>query len=347
MQFFKIKKSKCYLLSLILFMVVYSMPGNTSTEYKLSDHYNGKIFFNPGDDAGPNSFVEVIKWKLTGKADKWPKKVIPSFPQAIPKAVMLEKMSITFVGHVSFLIQMDGLNILTDPVWSDRASPFSFAGPIRTQPPGIAFENLPKIDIVLISHNHYDHMDAETITLLEKKFSPHFIVPLANIEKMKTFGATTVTELDWWDSININPQFKITLTPARHWSSRTPWDKRAALWGSFFIEGIKEKIYFAGDTAYGPHFAEIYKRLGAPTLSLIPIGAYEPRWFMKGSHMNPEEAVLSHLDLQSKISLGMHFGTFQLTDEAIDAPLKDLQMAKERLKVENFKVLDPGQSLEQ
>jgi L-ascorbate metabolism protein UlaG (beta-lactamase superfamily) len=335
-----------YKIIILTFMAVFSMAGRASTEYKISDHYNGKIFFNPGDPTELPGFMDVMKWKLTEKAEKWPKKIISPSPQAIPKPVVTEKMAVTFVGHASFLLQLDGLNILTDPVWGDKASPVSFAGPRRVHPPGIAFENLPKIDIVVISHNHYDHMDAETISLLEKKFAPHFIVPLANIEKMKSFGATTVSELDWYESININPEFKITLTPARHWSSRTLWDKRAALWGGFFIEGKKEKIFFAGDTAYGPHFAEINKKLGAPTLALLPIGAYAPRWFMKGSHMNPEEAVLSHIDLQAIETIGMHFGTFQLTDEAIDAPVKDLQMAKEKLKIENFKVMDPGQVLE-
>lgn len=331
---------------MLLTLMVYSMSCSSTTKYKISDHYNGKTFFNPGETGEQKGLMDVLKWKFTADTDKWPKTSPVEITPSIPKSATSEKLSITFINHATFLIQVDGFNILTDPVWSTRASPVSFAGPKRVHPPGIEFENLPKIDIVVISHNHYDHMDADTIKMLEKKFAPHFITPLANIEKMKSFGATTVTELDWWESININPAFKITLTPAKHWSSRSLWDKREALWGSFFIEGAIEKIYFAGDTGYGPHFAETYKRLGAPTLSLLPIGAYQPRWFMKDNHMNPEEAVLAHSDLQSKLSIAMHFGTFQLTDEGINTPTQDLQIALEKLKIQNFRVMIPGQSLE-
>lgn len=330
---------------LLAFMGFYSMACSSSTEYKLSDHYNGKIFFNPGDDEAPKSFLSVMKWKLTSQTADWPKVIDPAYTLATPIASS-EKLIVTFVNHASFLIQVDGLNILTDPVWSKRVSPVSFIGPSRVHPPGIEFDKLPKIDLVLISHNHYDHMDSETIKKLEDKFAPKFIVPLANMEKMKSFGAKNVVEIDWYDSVQITQDFKVTLAPAKHWSSRTLADKREALWGSFFIDTKKEKIYFAGDTGYGPHFAEIHKRLGTPTLSLIPIGAYEPRWFMKGMHMNPEEAILAHLDLESKLSLGMHYGTFQLTDEAIDAPEKDLSMAMDKLKVNNFKTIKPGGSLE-
>lgn len=330
---------------LIALIGFYSTACSSSTAYKTSDHYNGKIFFNPGDDEGPKSFLSVIKWKLTSSPSEWPKKIAPPYPQATPVATS-EKLIITFVNHASFLIQVDGLNILTDPIWSKRASPFSFAGPARVHPPGIEFDKLPKIDIVLISHNHYDHMDSETIKKLEDKFAPKFVVPLANIEKMKSFGAKNIVELDWWDSLQMNPDFKITLAPAKHWSSRTLADKREALWGSFYLDSKKEKIYFAGDTGYGPHFAEIHKRLGTPTLALLPIGSYQPRWFMKEMHINPEEAVLAHLDLKAKLSVGMHFGTFQLTDEAIDAPEKDLSMALDKLKVSNFKTIKPGSSLE-
>lgn len=321
------------------------MSCSSSTEYKISDHYNGKEFFNPGGDQGPKSFFSVLKWKLTSSSSDWPKKIEPPYPLATPVASS-DKLIVTFVNHASFLIQLDGQNILTDPVWSKRASPFSFAGPSRVHPPGIEFDKLPKIDLVLISHNHYDHMDSETIKMLEDKFSPTFVVPLANIEKMKSFGAKKIVELDWWETFNLNPDLKITLAPAKHWSSRTLNDKCEALWGSFMIDSKVEKIYFGGDTGYGPHFTEIHKRLGTPTLSILPIGGYEPRWFMKSMHMNPEEAVLAHIDLESKLSVGMHFGTFQLTDEAIDSPEKDLSMALDKLKVKNFKTIKPGSSLE-
>ncbi|MBC7712531.1 MAG: MBL fold metallo-hydrolase [Rhizobacter sp.] len=322
------------------------MSCSSQSAYKLTDHYNGKIFYMPKDDTQPKGFLDLMKWKLEGNGEDWPDKVEPPVVQAIPAPAPINKMIVTFVNHSTFLIQVDGINILTDPIWSKRAGPFSFAGPKRVHEPGIAFEALPKIDAVIISHNHYDHMDRETIKSLEDKFSPKFIVPLANEEKMKSFGAKNVVELDWNDSVNISPEMKITLLQARHWSARTLTDKREALWGSYYIETKKEKIYFAGDTAYGTHFAEIEKKMGAPDLALLPIGAYEPRWFMKSEHMNPEEAVLAHLDLHAKHSIGMHFGTFKLTNEAIDTPLKDLQMAKEKLHVTNFTTLIPGESYE-
>lgn len=290
--------------------------------------------------------TDMMKWKFSGGDEAWPDKVDTPVVQTIPAPSISDKMVVTFVNHATFLIQVDGINILTDPIWAKRASPFSFAGPKRAHEPGIAFEALPKIDIVIISHNHYDHMDAETINKLEQKDSPKFIVPLANFEKMKSFGAKNIIELDWWEPIVLNENLKITLTPSRHWSARSLWDKCESLWGSFFIETKKNKIYFAGDTGYGPHFLETFKRMGAPDLALLPVGAYEPRWFMKDAHVNPEEAVIAHMDLQAKHSIGMHFGTFKLTDEAIDTPLKDLQMAKEKLKVTNFSVLVPGTSFE-
>jgi L-ascorbate metabolism protein UlaG (beta-lactamase superfamily) len=325
---------------------LFSVSCSSGPTYKISDHYNGSVFFNPWTSEEPKGLIDVIKWKFTGHSEAWPDKIDPPYKLATPIAKSTDKMIVTFVTHASFLIQVDGLNILTDPVWSKRASPFSFAGPKMVHPPGIEFEKLPKIDIVIISHNHYDHMDETTIKRLQDKFAPKFIVPLANTEKMKSFGAKDVAELDWWDSLVIQPDFKITLTPAQHWSSRTLWDKRKSLWGSFFIETKKEKIYFAGDTGYGPHFAQIHKRLGTPNLALLPIGAYEPRWFMKEQHMNPEEAVLAHLDLGSEHSVGMHFGTFKLTDEGIRSPVEDLETAKKKLNVENFKTLDPGESVE-
>lgn len=333
-------------LPLILFLSLYSFVScSSSTEYKVTDHYDGTTFRNQRP-LTPHGFLDLLKWKLSFKTESWPSEIKPAYEKSIPKERSFEKMTVTFITHATFLIQVDGLNILTDPVWSNRTSPFSFIGPKAVHPPGVDFDKLPKIDIVLISHNHYDHMDAKTIHDLDEKFSPLFLVPLANAEKIKSFGAKKIEELDWWDKKELSPEVKITLTPAQHWSSRTSFDRMKALWGSYYIETKKEKIYFAGDTGYGPHFSEIAKKLGAPTVSLLPIGAYEPRWFMKDMHMNPEDAVLAHLDLQSKFSIGMHFGSFQLTDEAIDTPTKDLEMALDKHKLSNFKTLVPGKSIE-
>ncbi len=331
---------------LLLTLTLFSSACSSQSKYKNTDHYDGKIFFMPGQPIASKSFFDVLKWKLKGSGEDWPDEITPPVAQTKPAPTSTDKGIVTFINHATFLVQIDGLNFLTDPIWSKRASPLSFAGPSRVHEPGVAFENLPKIDFVIISHNHYDHMDSETIRVLENKFSPIFIVPLANFEKMKSFGATKVIELDWWGSTKINPDFKVTLTPSQHWSARGLWDKCEALWGAFFIESKKIKIYFAGDTGYGPHFKEIFTKLGAPDLALLPIGAYEPRWFMKDAHMNPEEAVLAHIDLQVKHSIGMHFGTFKLSSEAIDTPLKDLQMAKQKLSISNFTTLVPGASQE-
>lgn len=327
---------------LILISILYSC--GTNGNYKMSDHFNGKTFFNT-NRTHPNSFFDLLKWKFGFSAEKWPAKHAIKFPEIIPAEPNPNKVSITFVTHATFLIQSQGTNILTDPVWSDRVSPVSFAGPVAAHKPAISFEHLPKIDIVLISHNHYDHMDRDTIKRLDQKFSPLFIVPLNNAELIRGFGATNIIEMDWWDSKTIADKIKIILTPAQHWSSRVPFDINKSLWGGFFIESLNEKIFFAGDTGYGDHFKEIRKKLGSPTMSLLPIGAYEPRWFMKEMHMNPEDAVLAHLDLESKFSLGMHFGTFQLTDEAIDSPEKDLFLAMDKLKVLNFKAPKPGDNI--
>lgn len=332
-------------LLIVLFLCLYSFVSCSSGEtYPVSDHYDGSTFKNQRP-LTPHGLIDLLKWKLSFKTEEWPSQIEPAYAKAIPRPIETEKMVVTFVTHATFLIQVDGLNILTDPVWSKRTSPFTFVGPKMVHPPGIDFDKLPKIDVVVISHNHYDHMDAKTIRDLDEKFSPLFLVPLANREKLRSLGATKIEELDWWNSKEINPSLKITLTPAQHWSSRTPFDRMKSLWGSFYIEAKKHKVYFAGDTGYGPHFAEIQKKLGAPDLALLPIGAYEPRWFMKDMHMNPEDAVLAHLDLNSKQSLGMHFGSVQLTDEAIDTPKKDLEMVLDKHKIKNFKTLMPGEGL--
>lgn len=333
-------------LTIALFLSLYSVVSCSSQgQYRITDHYDGTTFRNQRPIT-PHGFLDLLKWKLSFKTESWPDVVEPDYVQSIPKERVTDKMVITFITHASFLIQVDGLNILTDPVWSKRTSPVTFAGPKIIHSPGVSFEKLPKIDVVLISHNHYDHMDAKTIADLEEKFSPTFLVPLANAEKVKSFGARKVIEMDWWDEFPAATSVKIYLAPAQHWSSRTPFDRMKALWGSFYIKGSKERVYFAGDTGHGPHFAEIQKKLGSPSVALLPIGAYEPRWFMKDMHMNPEDAVLAHLDLQSQLSIGMHFGSVQLTDEAVDTPKKDLMMAMDKLRVKNFRTMVPGEFIE-
>ena len=233
---------------------------------------------------------------------------------------------ITFVGHSTFLIQTAAGNVLTDPMYSKRASPLTWIGPRRVRQPGVRFDDLPAISTVLLSHNHYDHCDLPTLRMLAKRFDPVVVTPLGNGRLARSAGVRRVEELDWWQEARRSAP-SITLTPARHFSARTPFDRNCALWGGFAFLAGDVRIYFAGDTAYGSFFRDIRRRLGAIDVALLPIGAYEPRWFMQAVHMNPAEAVQAHADLGAKQSVAMHFGTFQLTAEGIDAPARALEEA--------------------
>jgi L-ascorbate metabolism protein UlaG (beta-lactamase superfamily) len=242
--------------------------------------------------------------------------------EALPEA-QVPGLRITMVGHATLLIQAAGLNIVTDPVWSDRASPFSFAGPKRVTRVGIDFASLPPIHVVLLSHNHYDHLDLATLKRLQAAHRPLFVMPLGNdaIVRRAVPDALIVTG-DWGDAIDLGKGAEAHLVPANHWSSRGVRDRRMALWCGFMIRTAAGLVYFVGDTGYcgGAIFSAMRKRFGAPDVSLIPIGAYEPRWFMAPQHANPDEAVRIMLDTATKRAIGIHWGTFQLTDEARDAP---------------------------
>jgi L-ascorbate metabolism protein UlaG (beta-lactamase superfamily) len=253
---------------------------------------------------------------------------------------------VTFVGHATFLIQSPGAVVLIDPMYSRRASPFAFAGPARVRAPGVRFQDLPAVSLVLVSHNHYDHCDRRTLRLLERRFHPAFVTPLGNGRLLGSTGRRRAVELDWWESTRAGP-LAITLTPAQHFSARTLFDRNRALWGGFLIEIGGRRILHAGDSGYGSHFREIATRLAPIDLALLPIGAYEPRWFMKDIHMNPAEAVQAHLDLGASRSIAMHFGTFQLTPEGIDEPVRELTAALQARGVapEQFRALEVGESL--
>jgi L-ascorbate metabolism protein UlaG (beta-lactamase superfamily) len=262
------------------------------------------------------------------------------------KELSENEVAVTFVNHATVLVQVQGTNILTDPVWSERVSPVSFAGPKRVRRPGIEISELPKIDFVIVSHDHYDHMDLPTLKALNQRFSPTFLVPLGDRETIENLGAKQVIELDWWQTLPASSDLEFVFTPTQHFSGRSPFAFRKSLWGSYVIKSNGHRIYFGGDGAYSTHYAEIAHRLGAMDLSFIPIGAYEPRWFMKSVHMNPAEAVQAHLDLKSKKSIGVHFGTFQLTEEKINQPVIDLEKAmKSRdLNGADFSTLKEGQT---
>lgn len=296
------------------------MPSNRYYEGPPSDHFDGTRFHNPGQPDTDRTLLQVLRWKRAGGVAHWPA-AVPVAP-ALP-VERAEGPRITMVGHASVLIQIAGINVLTDPVWSDRASPVSFAGPRRVTEPGIAFDDLPAIDAVLISHSHYDHMDVATLRRLQATHAPLMVMPLGNdaIVRAAVPGARVATG-DWHDRIEIGDRAWTTLTRANHWSARGVADRRMALWAGHLIETAAASVWFAGDTGYGDGaiFRDLRERHGAPDVALIPIGAYEPRWFMAAQHVNPAEAVRILQDVGASDALGIHWGTFQLTDEPRDAP---------------------------
>lgn len=262
------------------------------------------------------SLWSVVKMLLGSGRAAWPEKGETPFFK--PVAERSDTLIVTVINHATVLVQLDGVNFLTDPLFSERASPFSFAGPKRSRDPGIKFEDLPPIDFVLISHNHYDHLDLETLKKLRDRFNPKFFAGLGDDTFLKENGITNVAGLDWWEESSTGA-LKIQYVPSQHWSARGIFDKRDCLWGGYYIKGSRS-VYFAGDTGYGGFFKTLREKSGAPDVALLPIGAYEPRWFMKPAHMNPEDAAQASLDIGAKQSYGIHYGTFPLTYEAIDAP---------------------------
>jgi len=255
--------------------------------------------------------------------------------------------SVTWIGHATVLLRVGGLSILTDPQFSPRASPLAFAGPVRVVEPAIALEALPHIDAVLISHSHYDHLDAASVQALAAQpgGSPRFYVGLGLKSWFTSLGITDVEELDWWE-VREHSGTVVRFVPVQHWSARTPWDRNRTLWGGFVVESGGLRIFFAGDTGYSRDFRDIAARVGPIDLAAIPIGAYAPRWFMRSQHVNPEEAVQIHLDLQARQSVAIHWGTFVLTDESLYEPPERLRaaLAARRLPQEAFWVLKHGET---
>ena len=362
---------------------------------RVSDHFDGRRFHNPdlGDRPDRRGLWQILRWRFGATRVEWPSHVTnAAWPPPAPpgpgqgRGPGPGQAAITFIGHASFLIRLPGCAILTDPVFSDRASPVSFAGPRRVRPPGLTLAALPKIDLILLSHNHYDHADLASLRTIRAAHNPACVTLAGNAPLLARAGLHA-HELDWWQQTEA-AGLSITALPARHFSRRGLFDGNRALWGGFMLrtaahgpmlagdstsrgpmpagdsaargpmrggdsaapgpistaDSATHGLMFAGDSAAGPHWAEIRQRLGAPDLALLPIGAYDPRWLMAPVHMNPEEAVQAHLALAPRHAIGMHFGTFRLTDEAIDEPVRRLAAECARLGIANFTTLDVGET---
>jgi L-ascorbate metabolism protein UlaG (beta-lactamase superfamily) len=312
---------------------------------QVSDHFDGKRFITPGG-APLKGLPEVLKWMMTRKRTPWEENRDAQYGKR-PLAHYNDGIRITFINHSTFLVQVDGVNILIDPVWSKRTSPYSWIGPKRMRPPGIRFEDLPRIDVVLLTHNHYDHLDLPTMRLVFGAHHPLIITPLGVKAFLDRESIAGGQDLDWWEEV-LFKQLKISAVPAQHFSGRGALDRDATLWCGYVITTNFGKIYCAGDTGYNPEiFKQIGERLGPFRISMIPIGAYKPSWFMSPVHTSPEEAVQIHFDVRSQQSIGCHFGTFPLADDGLEDPIDDLNKAKREhnLTEEQFFVLQEGEAL--
>lgn len=290
-----------------------------------SDHFDGKRFHNI-PDVPHGGFLDFLKWRFTRHAEAWSPRQLTAGPPP-PASVTGDGMRATFINHATVLLQMDGVNILTDPIWAERTSPVSFAGPRRVHAPGIRFEDLPHIDAVLVSHCHYDHLDLPTLARLQAVHHPRFFVGLGNAELLQRQHLDRVTELDWWQTDQLTARVRIRGVPAQHFANRGLFDRDATLWLGYVVEGSSGRAYFAGDTGYGPHFAEIRRRVGPVRLAILPIGAFLPTWFMSYVHQSPAEAVNARRVLAAGTALAMHFGTFPLADDGQDEAALSLRAA--------------------
>lgn len=323
-----------------------TLIGCTDTPYEgpASDHFDGQRFHNI-EPTPHKGLMELLKWQFNSPPQiPWTEQ--PSVAPAVVERVDGAELRVTYINHATVLIQHRGLNILTDPVWSQRVSPFSFIGPKRHQPPGLSLDALPPIDLILVSHNHYDHLDLQTLTHLAKRFPQARVATgLGNGALIRETGFDAVVELDWWQSLVLSDALTLHAVPVQHWSSRTRTDTNKTLWLGFVIASPDGPLLFPGDTGLGPEFGLINQRFGPMRFAALPIGAYAPRWFMRSHHMNPDDAVQAHQQLQAQYSLAIHFGVFNLTDEEQLDPPRDLAkaLAERQVDPQRFRVPIAGQ----
>lgn len=330
-------------LRLFLFTAILLLVACSQARYEgpVSDHFDGREFHN--EEPFPHSFSDLLGYAFTREKIEWPHdRRLPAQPQ--PSARLgAGELRLTWVNHATVLIQSDGLNLLTDPIWSERASPLGFAGQERHHPPGVAFDELPPIDVVMVSHSHYDHMDFATLKRLHQAHDPLFVVPLGNRALLAPLGIERVVELDWWQDVALSNGCVLSAVPVKHWSNRRvlPSDKNLSLWSGFVLKTRGGPVYFGGDSGYGDHYRATFSRYGAMRAALLPIGAYLPRWFMAYQHTGPVEAVQAHRELASAFSLGIHWGTFKLAPEGRFQAVKALPDARRAQHVGDREFIAP------
>jgi L-ascorbate metabolism protein UlaG (beta-lactamase superfamily) len=317
-----------------------SLRGHTGPP---TDHFDGERFHNIR--RVEQGAFDFWKWQLTRETGPW-REWVAADPGPQPPERVTEGIRITFINHATLLIQTDGRNILTDPIWSERCSPAPWAGPRRHRPPGIRFEDLPPIDLVVISHDHYDHLDLPTLRDLAQRHRPVILTGLGNWALLQRAGIDAeLAELDWWESHRHDGSLELHFVPARHFSARGICDRNATLWGGWMISGPSGRVLFAGDSGWDDHFRTIRERLGAPDVALLPIGAFRPRWFMAPVHISPDEAIDAHEALGASVTVPMHYGTFFLGDDGETEAVETLRRAVAARGLDDeFVILDFGES---
>lgn len=333
-----------YIIYILLFF--FSLHAYGSKENKKSQSINFKNgMFQNIEPTEAKSLWRFFKMRIGTKYAKWPKWIETKYKEKPQDKIDNDEIYVRVINHASVLIQGAGYNIITDPIYSERCSPVSFAGPKRVRNPSIKFEDLPKIDVIAISHDHYDHLDLPTIKMLVKRDNPKIFVGLGVASRFT--NKENIYELDWHDKFEISKDFALHFLPVQHFSGRGLFDRNSTLWGGFMFELGGRKIYFGGDSGYGNHYKQTYEKFGEIDLALLPIGAYAPKSFMGPVHMDPEDAVKAHLDLKAKRSIGIHYGTFQLTAEGIDEPIMRLEkeLEKEGIVKEDFVTPEFGDTI--